>query len=227
MWKVLHLLYVHGKPGISASALRKAGIMCDPDTLYPLVNAGAIEERPVARRSTPDYVITPASSAILQNCLVANRGSRQHDVHVDTSNVFVVMPFSESWSDDVYAEMIKPAIEAAKLVPLRGDDIVRVGDLSANISNQILQCGVVIAEVTKPNVNVYYELGLVHALGKDTILLKQEGQRLPADFGGAHFYEYRPDALAKGRRLLAKALRDWASSHYVRGVMKIAAGAGS
>lgn len=40
MWKVLHLIHVHGRPGLNEAALRKAGITCEADTLSPLVWAG-------------------------------------------------------------------------------------------------------------------------------------------------------------------------------------------
>jgi hypothetical protein len=58
-------------------------------------------------------------------------------------------------------------------------------------------------------VNVFYELGLVHALGKDALVLKQPGTALPADFGGAHYVEYDCANLAAGRALLETQLRQW------------------
>jgi hypothetical protein len=42
MWRLLHLLNIHG-PTLSRAAIRKAGITCDPDTLHPLVSSGAVE----------------------------------------------------------------------------------------------------------------------------------------------------------------------------------------
>jgi nucleoside 2-deoxyribosyltransferase len=40
---------------------------------------------------------------------------------------------------------------------------------------------VVIAEITAPNQNVFYELGYAHALNKPTILLARRGRELPFD----------------------------------------------
>lgn len=31
--------------------------------------------------------------------------------------------------------------------------------------------------------------GLAHALGKDTVILRQRGSQIPADIGGAHYHE--------------------------------------
>jgi nucleoside 2-deoxyribosyltransferase len=50
---------------------------------------------------------------------------------------------------------------------------------------------VVIAEITVPNQNVFYELGYAHALNKPTILLAEKGRELPFDVHGYRclFYE--------------------------------------
>jgi hypothetical protein len=38
---------------------------------------------------------------------------------------------------------------------------------------------------------------------------------LPADFGGAHYYEYKIDNLEAGKKLLAKALKKWSANNCV------------
>jgi len=106
-------------------------------------------------------------------------------MRVDYPEAFVIMPFSEPWSDRLYSDMIEPAVKAAGLDCVRGDTAVRVGDLARNIWDAIMRAGVVIAEVSVPNPNVFYELGLAHALGKDRFILKHGTAKLPADFGGA------------------------------------------
>jgi hypothetical protein len=114
--------------------------------------------------------------------------------------------------------MIKPAAIGAGLKCTRGDGTVRVGDLTTNIWNEILQAGIIIAEISVANVNVFYELGLTHALGKDTMLYKRQGVTLPADFGGAHYYEYNPDRLESEQKLLKRRLSAWAKGYKAAGV---------
>lgn len=48
-----------------------------------------------------------------------------------------------------------------------------------------------IAEITSPNQNVFYELGYAHALNKPTILLARRGKELPFDIRSYRviFYE--------------------------------------
>jgi len=71
-----------------------------------------------------------------------------------------------------------------------------------------------------PNPNVYFEIGLADALGKPIFIFKQEDVKLPADFGGQHYYTYDLKKLAAGRRKLADELKKWAnhSDHRNSGV---------
>ena len=49
MWTMLHVIHMYG-PALSRSAIRKLGITCDPDTIFPLVSSGAVEALP------PDFI---------------------------------------------------------------------------------------------------------------------------------------------------------------------------
>ena len=66
------------------------------------------------------------------------------------------------------------------------------------------------ADVSVPNPNVYYEIGLATALGKPVFVFKQRGVQLPADFGGIHYSEYDLVALAAGPQDVTTALTTWA-----------------
>ena len=81
--------------------------------------------------------------------------------------------------------------------------------------------GLVIADVSAPNPNVFYEIGLTHALGKDCFILKQSDASVPADFGGAHYYEYDLADLHAGRDALRKEIEVWVNDNCVEGVRAI------
>jgi len=53
---------------------------------------------------------------------------------------------------------------------------------------------------------------------KDTFILKQKGSTVPADFGGAHYYEYDLNDLAAGQAMLQAELAQWASVNHAQGV---------
>lgn len=94
--------------------------------------------------------------------------------------IFVAMPFSEP-SETLYREVIQPEAQALQLEIIRVDEVAGPGIIFEDIKREITQASVVIAEVTAPNQNVFYELGYSHALNKPTILLAQRGKELPFD----------------------------------------------
>jgi hypothetical protein len=208
MWKMIHLLYLSPKPKLSGTELADVGVDCYQDTIQELLSAKVVK-----RSSSNNYILSDAARQMLKVCVVANKRHTGQNIRVDYPHAFVIMPFSYKWSDQVYERMIEPAVKAAGFECSRGDTTVRVGDLTTNIWNEILQAGIIIADISEANVNVFYELGLVHALGKETLLIKRKSARLPADFGGAHYYEYQLNDLPSGKKKLKVALDKWAKDN--------------
>ena len=64
---------------------------------------------------------------------------------------------------------------------VRVDQLTGPGIIFEDIKREIAEFKVVIAEITAPNQNVFYELGYAHALNKPTILLARRGRELPFD----------------------------------------------
>ena len=110
---------------------------------------------------------------------------RFDDFQVDGSppKAFVVMKFEETY-DDLYREVIRPVCEKSGFQVQRADDVFRPGIILQDIINSLLDADLVIAEVTPPNPNVFYELGYAHALAKPTVLLARRGGELPFDISG-------------------------------------------
>jgi hypothetical protein len=159
-----------------------------------------------------EYELPRPARKILSTFTVAQGPMGSIEIRVDYPEVFVVMSFGQPWSDDVFSKMFKPGIEGAGFAVCRGDSIVRVGDLSTNVWQSITRAGLIVAEVSVPNPNVYYEIGLADALGKPVFLFKQTNVPLPADFGGIHYYEYDRDDLITGRESLVAELKKWSEN---------------
>ena len=85
---------------------------------------------------------------------------------------FVAMPFELKQID----RTILRSFRELSVVPVRTDKIPKVGDVIETIRNSIATCECAIAVITGLNPNVMYELGLLHALGKPTILLCEFGK---------------------------------------------------
>ena len=102
---------------------------------------------------------------------------------------FVLMPFLDEL-DWAYEQLIKPAFEAAKYAVVRADDIDSQQNILKDIVTAIAESDVVVADLTGANPNVYYELGLAHALQKQVVLLSQDVQKAPFDLRSYRIIEY-------------------------------------
>src|SRR5580698_1081643 len=105
---------------------------------------------------------------------------------------FVLMPFGTKPDvagtmidfDAVYNVLIGPAIEAAGLESLRADEEMTGGIIHKPMFERLILCQFAVADLTTANANVFYELGLRHAVRPwSTILIFGEGSRLPFDVG--------------------------------------------
>ena len=107
-------------------------------------------------------------------------------------SVFVLMPFEEDF-DSVYNDFLKPVfenLEDAQYQVTRADDIGNQRSILNDIVVQIAQSDLVIADLTGCNPNVFYELGLAHALRRPVILLTQDIEDVPFDLQPYRTLEY-------------------------------------
>jgi tetratricopeptide (TPR) repeat protein len=99
-------------------------------------------------------------------------------------HAFVAMPFGIKPGDDgqlidfnrVYGEYIAPALEAAGLEAFRADEEIRAGDIRTDMFQELLMADLVIADLSIDNPNVWYELGVRHALRARGVVLVSGGQ---------------------------------------------------
>ena len=118
---------------------------------------------------------------------------------------FVAMQFGEPY-DTVYRTVIRHEAKKLGFEVVRIDEVNRPGIIFQDIQRKIEDAKVVIAEITAPNQNVYYEVGYAHALNKPTILLAQRGRELPFDIRSYRVIFY--DDSIGGKPLVEKTLRE-------------------
>jgi hypothetical protein len=99
------------------------------------------------------------------------------------------MPFNSQY-DQLY-ESIVSVCRRSGLNCVRGDEERSQGDILAHIVRLIVKARVVVAEITERNPNVYYELGLAHAMDKATILLARSVEDVPFDIQGLRIIVYQ------------------------------------
>lgn len=99
---------------------------------------------------------------------------------MNKKKAFVLMPFAEELSD-VYKYLIADSLKDAGYDVRRADDILSQNNILRDIIKGITYSDLIIADLTGANPNVYYELGIAHALNKKVILLTQDIDELPFD----------------------------------------------
>jgi tetratricopeptide (TPR) repeat protein len=84
--------------------------------------------------------------------------------------------------DAVYEQLMAPAIRAAELEPVRADEEVTGGIVHKPMFERLILCEYAVADLTFANANVFYELGVRHAVRPySTVLTFAAGTRLPFD----------------------------------------------
>jgi hypothetical protein len=68
----------------------------------------------------------------------------------------------------IYEKGIKPAVEAAGLVPIRADEEKTGGIIHKPMFERLLLCEYAVADLTTANANVFYELGVRHTARPST-----------------------------------------------------------
>lgn len=97
--------------------------------------------------------------------------------HTDKNLVFVIMPFSREF--DVVYECIKDSVKEAQLRCVRVDQEIFSGGIMERVRENIYKAGIIIAELSVNNANVYFELGLSYAKNKKIIMITQTVQNVP------------------------------------------------
>jgi hypothetical protein len=106
----------------------------------------------------------------------------EHPSKVDAGGIcFVMMPFAEPVGG-YYKKIYEPAIEKAGLKPVRADnEIFGTGKIMDQVWSGINSAKVLVAELTTRNPNVFYELGIAHALRKPVVLVSSNDKDVPFD----------------------------------------------
>lgn len=96
-------------------------------------------------------------------------------------HAFVAMPFGTKPDTDgspiyfnrVYTDLLEPALESAGFEVFRADEEQRAGDIRTDMFQELLMADLVVADLTLDNPNVWYELGVRHALRARGVVLVQ------------------------------------------------------
>ncbi len=136
---------------------------------------------------------------------------------------FILIPFGKKQAGDgrivdfdaVHEKLLRPAIQDAKLEPLRADEETVNGVIQKAMFERLALCEYAVVDLTTANANVFYELGVRHSLRSwATQLLFAEGWgQLPFDIALLRAMPYQlgangePSNVAKDTATLTERLR--------------------
>ena len=188
------------------SMLCIAGLAGLPQISLPVATVDGCSARPVADRpARPRPGADRAAGRILADEVLAAKslhsGRRGHEGG-DEAALFradAVRPKSQGSGrmvdfDAVYEQILAPAVEAAGMEVIRADQEQIGGTIHKPMFERLMLCDYAIADVTGANPNVYYELGIRHALRpRSTVIVFAEGTALPFDIASQRGAPYRLD----------------------------------
>lgn len=102
---------------------------------------------------------------------------------------FVIMPFGVEF-DAIYESFFKPVLTSAGFEVHRADELTSAEGIMRTIIRRLADSCIIVADLSDSNPNVYYELGLAHAMHKPVINLAQEVDELPFDIKGHRVIPY-------------------------------------
>ena len=228
--------------GIGGVITPKEAAGTDSATDKPATTEGAVEvagktEKVVAAESKPAEVVVEAvpsakvqSPVLVQAQTPGNGASPQPKSKKGLPHAFVVMPFGRKQGPDgrwidfnaIFQDLIKPALEEAGFEPFRADEESVSGDILTDMFQELLLADLVIADLSIDNANVFYELGVRHAMRKRGLIHIQSGRAyLPFDIFNVRTLPYRidkngrpdPEYIEKDKQAIIKIAHEtWASS---------------
>jgi tetratricopeptide (TPR) repeat protein len=129
----------------------------------------------------------------------------------------------------VYGDLIKPALESAGFAVFRADEDMRAGNIRTDMFQELLLADLVVADLSIDNPNVWYELGVRHALrARGAILIRCRRDHMPFDVYTDRSVVYHvkdgvpdPEFIEAGKRALAKFATETLAAWYDRKVSPV------
>jgi 23S rRNA U2552 (ribose-2'-O)-methylase RlmE/FtsJ len=112
-------------------------------------------------------------------------------------NCFIIMPISNQLGYEpghfslVYEDIIKPAVIAAGMKPIRADETKNTNLIQLDILRKVIESDIAICDMSSKNPNVFYELGVRQAFDKPTVLMIDEATTAPFDVSSLRYVDYK------------------------------------
>lgn len=123
------------------------------------------------------------------------------DIQIKDKSAFVLTPFHPEF-DESYG-WIKSFFIEHGYTCTRGDAVLAESNVLSHIISEMLASEIVVANISGRNPNVFYELGIAHALGKKVVLVARSKKDITFDVSNSQI------AIYKDRDSLNSSLSRW------------------
>ena len=124
---------------------------------------------------------------------------------------FIIRPFGtqrEINFDEVERVLIAPALDQLGIGGRTTIEIVEAGNIRLDMFQRLLVADLVVADLSIHNANVFYELGIRHALcDRHTFMLRCREDKFPFDLQTDRYFEYIKEAPGQSLASLVEAIR--------------------
>lgn len=138
---------------------------------YELMNSSLADYVDVNRLVFSGQDNLGINNIINYNAFLEQFGIKKDKLHIRKNFALFLSPFSKEGNR--LFEVCQRILGGVDILLQRTNNVVEKDDILMNIVTLILQAELIIVNINGWNHNVYYELGIAHALGKQTILISK------------------------------------------------------
>src|SRR5215813_5425820 len=128
-----------------------------------------------------------------------------------TLRAFIIRPFGTQKDinfDEVERVLIAPALDRLGIGGRTTIEIVEAGNIRIDMFQRLLTADLVVADLSIHNANVFYELGIRHALcDRHTLMLRCRQEKFPFDLQTDRYFEYSKEAPGASLESFVEAIR--------------------
>jgi len=128
-----------------------------------------------------------------------------------TRRAFIIRPFGTQKDinfDEVERVLIAPALDRLGIGGRTTIEIVEAGNIRIDMFQRLLTADLVVADLSIHNANVFYELGIRHALcDRHTLMLRCRQEKFPFDLQTDRYFEYSKEAPGASLESFVEAIR--------------------
>lgn len=138
-------------------------------------------------------------------------------------SMFIISPIGPRNSeirvqfDKVRKHIIDPVATQKGYVTQRSDNIAQPGRITSQIIDHLKNDDLVVADLSRKNPNVYYELAIRHAVKKPVILIGESSLDIPFDLAAQRVIAYSldPDDIINAREKLLSQINAVESDNFI------------